>query len=134
MNSRTSCKDRLAVFGHGQFDYFWQPEFLVSRTRISTNKSAFRSESLLLARPLRRRSYSAQPTRILRYTFIKTLRHALPILWLLQLPRVLLIGHKRDLRQDRRHIRPDQHHKRSLLHPAILQPRITLLQPTILSR
>src|SRR3982074_2180621 len=54
-------------------------------------------QSLLLrASPLRRRPCSTQPARILRDTSIETLGYPLPILRLLQLPRVLLIGHKRD--------------------------------------
>src|ERR1700733_8139614 len=104
--------------------------------RVDGIKSSLRPWQKLLFRagPFRRRLRPAQAGRIIRNTLIETLRDTLAILWLLELSRVLLIGYKRDLRQDRRHVRPDQHDKWRLLDPAILQSGIALLQPAIETR
>ena len=49
----------------------------------------------------------------------------------LKLLGIALIGNKGNLRQDRRHIRPDQHDERSLLHAAVLQSFVAVRQSAV---
>src|SRR5271154_4909698 len=60
---------------------------------------------------------------------IQAVGDALPLVGLLQQLFIARVADKRDLRKHRRHIRANQHHKRSLLHAAIALVLTHQLQP-----
>src|SRR4029077_7319254 len=76
-----------------------------------------------------RHLHSAQPARVLGDASIERLSDALPVLRGLQLVFVGGVADKRNLGENRRHIRADQYDKRCLLHAAVTDPRSLHRQP-----